>query len=167
MSSIGEDILRRLGCSATKRRREPVGGNGSWSASELKLLHGRINRIIQRDSNGDDDDRWLAVGFREYVESAGAVSLDAALGLRSARGERSWMERFARQQRDLALSDAVKALDHPAESTLKRAGRLQEELIQFEAGFWHAHEWSKLARPPEGTSALGSALFRYFRAGGS
>ncbi len=60
--------------------------------------------------NRDDDDRWLAAGFREYVESAGSVPLDVALGLGSARGERSWMERIAQQRRDLALADAVEAV---------------------------------------------------------
>ena len=166
MASIGED-LRRFGVPAKRNESTGVHGSiagGSSPAHELEALHSLMSRVARGDL--DDETRpWLAAAFRVYIESGGAVPLDQALGLRPAQSERLWIERLNQQRRDLALAGAVEALlGNPAESMWKGCGRLAEELLDFERVFWP--QWCELACAPTGTSALRTALFEFFRAGG-
>lgn len=94
--------------------------------------------------------RWAQRGFAAFVRAGGAVPLERCLGLpRSERGVRM-------MRRNYWLAEAAKQLR--SQSLWLCANDLAEELDRYlSRGPWGACR--HLSEPPEGTSALRSALF--------
>ena len=106
---------------------------------DLKLASAaRLTRVAQALSHGDADpadQRWLAEALQSYLSGGGAATIDAALGLRRGRGERSWRFSYAVRVRDeLLRQTAERFFGHL--TPIKRAEAIALGLRRYGASAW-------------------------------
>jgi hypothetical protein len=124
----------------------------SSSAQDAEL--DRAQRIANDCVEPDDID-WLCKGFSAFLASGGRLPLERCLHLPT--NERA----LRRARRDHWLRRAWSDLQTEP-SPWRRSEMLAAEVRRFESRKWA--RWSSLEQPPDGSSALESALFEAFRA---
>jgi hypothetical protein len=101
------------------------------------------------------DIAWLSKGFRAFLASGGALSLERCLRLPRNDGE------LRRASRDYWLRRAWSLLDTEM-SPWRRSEMLAAALQAFESGVWE--QWSTLSEAPPEATEFEVALFNAMRA---
>jgi len=69
--------------------------------ANIRRLRALAARLVAGELG--DDGRWLGLALRLYAETAGAVTIEGALGLRPGPGQESWATIERRARRDEAI----------------------------------------------------------------